>query len=204
MPHKVYIVDDDSAVRKALTLLLSSLEFDVETFASAKAFLEAYQPPPPGIRCCLVSDVRMPGMSGLELQEELRRRQLAIPVVLMSGHGGVPMAVHAMRAGAVSFLQKPFNEQELIDLINLAHNRHAADKPNNGHAELLAKRALLSARQREIFDLLIQGLQSKEVAHRLNLSPRTIEVHRAHILVRLGAQSFAQLIRDLLQRSITS
>jgi two-component system, LuxR family, response regulator FixJ len=203
MSHKVYIVDDDDAVRTAMTLLLRSVQLDAAPFASAQTFLQHIGSiTQSGERCCLVIDVRMPGMSGLELQDELRRRQVDLPLILISGHGDVPMAVRAIRMGAVSFLQKPVNEQELIDLINLSLNGHTSPEPDKGRTELQAKRALLSSRQCEIFDLLMQGLQTKEVAHRLQLSPRTIEVHRSHILERLGAQSFTQLVRDLLQRSI--
>ena len=137
------------------------------------------------------------------LQEELRHRQIAMPIILMSGHGDVPMAVRAMRMGAVSFLLKPVNEQELIDLINLSLNGQGSPAVQNAHEAIQAKRARLTVRQGEVFDLLMQGLQTKEVASKLRLSPRTVEVHRAHILERLGSQSFSQLIRDLLQHSIS-
>ena len=199
MAHKVYIVDDDSAVRTALTLLLRSVGLDVDSVVSARAFLDAYQPPPPGVRCCLVTDVRMPGMSGLELQDELIRYHADIAVIVLSGHADVPMAVRAMSAGAVSILEKPVNEQQLIDLIHTSVNGKRTSAAQSTHASLAAKRAMLSSRQGEVFDLLMQGLQTKEVAARLNLSPRTVEVHRSKILERLQAPSFAQLIKELLQ-----
>ncbi len=202
MSHKVYIVDDDDAVRTALALLLRSVHQNSETFASAQALLEHVKPPGPDERRCLVTDMRMPGMSGFALLEEMQRRHINIPVIMMSGHGDVPMAVRAMRMGAVSFLQKPVDEQELIDLVNQALAEPPRPGKHRGHNDLQAQRAQLTGRQAEIFDLLMQGLQSKEVARRLGLSPRTIEVHRAHILKRLGAESFAQLIRDFLERSI--
>lgn len=203
MSHKIYIVDDDDAVRTALALLLRSVQLTAETFESAQSFLEVVAERPPSERHCLVADVRMAGMSGLELQEELRRRQIELPVIMMSGHGDVPMAVRAMRMGAVSFLQKPVNEQELIDLINLSLNGNASHDHHTAHDGVQARRALLTARQCQIFDLLMLGLQTKEVAHRLALSPRTVEVHRAHILERLGAPSFSYLISDLLRNKLT-
>ena len=141
MSRKVYIVDDDDAVRTALALLLRSVQLDAETFSSAQAFLDCVEPAAPDRHRCLVADVRMPGMSGLMLQEELRHRQIAMPIILMSGHGDVPMAVRAMRMGAVSFLLKPVNEQELIDLINLSLNGQGSPAVQNAHEAIQAKRA---------------------------------------------------------------
>ena len=121
MLHKIYIVDDDSAVRKALTLLLRSVQLDVEAFPTGQEFLDTYQLPPSGTRCCLVTDIRMPGMSGLELQDELIRRQADIAVILLSAHADVPIAVRAMSAGAVGVLEKPVDEQQLIDLVHKSY-----------------------------------------------------------------------------------
>lgn len=201
MSRKVYIVDDDAALRKALALLFRSVEIDAETFPSAQAFLEAYRPAPPGDHCCLVTDVRMPGMSGLELQAELERRQFDIAVIVLSGHGDVPLAVRAMSAGALSFLEKPINEQDLLDLVFKAFNGTSPLPAQAQHDALEAHRTLLTPRQRDIFDLSMKGLQTKEVANRLNLSPRTVEVHRANILQRLQAPTFTKLISDFLQRN---
>ena len=200
MSHKVYIVDDDSAVRKALALLLRSVEFDVETFVSAQAFLEAYQPAPPGTRCCLVTDLRMPGMSGLELQHELRRLNISIPLIVISAHVDVALAVRAMRAGALSVLEKPLNEQELIDSIHHAVNAITPGERPSQAMVLAEYRERLTQRQCQVFDLLMQGLQTKEVARQLDLSHRTVEVHRAKILERLQVSSFSQLLRQLLVR----
>lgn len=202
MSHKVYIVDDDAALRNSLALLLRSVELEAETFASAQAFLAAYPFPSPSVPCCLVTDVRMPAMSGLELQAQLRRCKCEIPIILLSGHADVPMAVRAMSAGAVSLLEKPVNAQALIDLIFKALAEQPKPDPRRKVAALDARRGLLSSRQRDVFDLLMQGLQTKQVAHRLNLSPRTVEVHRAKILERLQAPSFAYLISDLLKSEI--
>jgi FixJ family two-component response regulator len=197
MIRRVHIVDDDAAVRRALALLMASVPLDVALYASAQEFLDAF----PGLdadeRYCLVADVRMPGMSGLELQGELKSRDIAIPTILISGHGDVPMAVRAMRNGAVTFLEKPVAEQELIDTVLdvLARPREQLARGRGG---LQANRAKLTPRQREVFDLLRQGLRTKEVAKRLAVSPRTVEVHRAKLLERLGAMSFTHLIGRML------
>ena len=198
--QKVFIVDDDDAVRKALGLLLCSVGLDTESYPSAQDFLAAYHPGDRPQAECLVVDVRMPGMSGLELQDELRARGLDIPVIMLSGYADVPMAVRAMRAGALTFLKKPVNEQELIDCIQDALKRRA---PNGGvrtRSNLIEEyRGLLTPRQREVFDLILKGLQTKHIADRLALSPRTVEVHRAKILERLHATTSAELIRQLFE-----
>ena len=141
----------------------------------------------------------MPGMSGLELQDELQRRHIVLPMILISGHADVPQAVRAMRAGALTVLEKPVNEQELIDVIHQALNGNGAGDAAGAQPRALeVQRALLTERQRDVFDLLIRGLQTKDVARQLDLSPRTVEVHRAHILQRLNVSSFSQLRRQML------
>lgn len=201
MPGLAYLIDDDLAVRRALALLFRSVRLEVLTFASAEEFLDLYQPHAPDERRCLVTDVRMPGMSGLELQEELLRRHIVLPMILISGHADVPQAVRAMRAGALTVLEKPVNEQELIDVIHQALNSNGVSDAAAGHLGALeVQRALLTERQRDVFDLLIRGLQTKDVARQLDLSPRTVEVHRAHILERLNVSSFSQLRRQILTR----
>ena len=197
----VYLIDDDEAVREALALLLSSVKMTVETFASANAFLDAIEVRPPEPQACLVTDVRMPGMSGLDLQGELARRKINIPIIIISAHADVPIAVRAMRSGALSVLEKPVHEQELIDLIHQALQSPAIPAEVDHSATLAEQRARLTVRQRDVFDQLMKGLQSKEVARKLGLSHRTVEVHRAHILERLGVSSFAKLLRDMLARS---
>jgi two-component system, LuxR family, response regulator FixJ len=199
MPRIAFLIDDDVAVRRALALLFRSVRLEVQTFASAEEFLDLYRPHAPDARRCLVTDVRMPGMNGLELQEELRRRNIVLPLILISGHADVRLAVRAMRAGALTVLEKPVNEQELIDVVHQALNSHDLGEMANGQSSALeVQRALLTERQRDVFDLLIRGLQTKDVARQLDLSPRTVEVHRANILERLHISSFSQLLRQIL------
>lgn len=197
MTGRVHIVDDDQAVRRALRLLMEAAQLEVACYASAIEFLEKAGSLPADERACLVLDVRMPGMSGLELQEALKARGIDIAIIVISGHGDVPMAVRAMRQGAVTFLEKPVEEQALIDTVQEALAR-PREQPARGLAALETHRAKLTPRQREVFDLLRQGLRTKEVAKRLSVSPRTVEVHRSKLLERLGATSFTHLIGRML------
>lgn len=192
----VYLVDDDAAVRAGFSALFRSVGLPVKSFASGEAFLESVDEHALG---CLVVDVRMPGMSGLELQERLRDRGVGLPIILISAHGDVPMAVRAMKAGAIDFLEKPVNEQLLLDRIQgcLSVARHVYD-----NAELIAvTRARLEAltpREREVLDRLVKGESSKVIAAELDISPRTVDVHRSHIMDKLGARSIAELVRVAL------
>ena len=197
----VILIDDDAAVLDALALLLHSVKLEVETYSSADAFLTGLQSKLPSPRACIVTDVRMPGMSGLDLQAELARRNVRIPIIIISAHADVPITVRAMQSGALSVLEKPVNEQELIDLIHRALNDATADAPLANNPALAERRARLTDRQRDVFDGLMRGLQTKEVARRLGLSHRTVEVHRANILERLQVGSFSQLLRELLAHS---
>ena len=197
----VILIDDDAAVLDALALLLHSVKLEVETYSSADAFLTGLQSKLPSPRACIVTDVRMPGMSGLDLQAELARRNVRIPIIIISAHADVPITVRAMQSGALSVLEKPVNEQELIDLIHRALNDATADAPLANNPALEERRARLTDRQRDVFDGLMRGLQTKEVARRLGLSHRTVEVHRANILERLQVGSFSQLLRELLAHS---
>jgi two-component system, LuxR family, response regulator FixJ len=199
MSTRVHIIDDDDAVRRALRLLLQSADIDAADYGSAKEFLDRAPSLTAEERGCLIVDVSMPGMSGLELQSELRARDIDVPVIVISGHGDVPMAVSAMRKGAVTFLMKTVNDQELIDTVNeiLSQPRELS----RAQAALEAHRSRLTPRQREVFDLLRQGLRTKEVAKRLGVSPRTVEVHRAKLLERLEASSLTHLIGRLLEDS---
>ena len=201
MSPRVFIVDDDHAVRKALGLLLGSVGLETMAFASAREFLAFYKPSTRPVAECLVVDVRMPGMSGLELQHELHVRDIKVPVIVLSGYADVPMAVRAMTAGAVTFLQKPVNEQALIDCIQDALKRSVANGGRPKSSLLDEYRSHLTARQCEVFDLMLKGFQTKHIAERLKLSPRTVEVHRANILERLHASTSAELIRQLLDAS---
>lgn len=189
----VFIVDDDEAVRNSLCLLLKSLKLAAVAYGSAAEFLAAHNPELPG---CAVLDVRMPGMSGLELQHELNRRGTILPVIFITGHGDVPMAVEAMRHGAFEFLQKPFRDQELIDCIQRAVARDLQNRAQLGEREqILARLKTLTSREEEVLRLVTQGKANKVVAADLGISQRTVEVHRAHLMEKMGASSLAQLVR---------
>lgn len=189
----VYVVDDDAAVRSSLGMLLRSVGLPVMGYASANDFLAHYDPRHPG---CLVLDVRMPGMSGLELQQHLNLKGAMIPVIFITGHGDVPMAVEAMQHGAFDFVQKPFRDQDLLDRIQKAL---VLDRDNRSklqqHEALRARLATLTPRERQVMDLMTQGRPNKLMAVDLDLSQRTIEIHRAHVMEKMQANSLAQLVR---------
>ena len=194
--QKVMVVDDDSGVRNAMRILLKSVGLDSVLYASAQEFLAAYQPAQPG---CLLLDIRMPGMSGLELQQQLNLRGAVIPVIFMTGHGDVPMAVEAMQQGAFDFLQKPFRDQDLLDRIQKAIAKDAQSRASLGeHERIHAHLQTLTAREREVLDLMTQGKQNKSIAQDLGVSPRTVEIHRARVMEKMNAQSVAQLVRMML------
>ncbi len=192
----VFIVDDDEAVRNALRFLLKSVDLAATTLPSAKEFLESYRQDQPG---CLVLDVRMPEMSGLELQQQLNLRGAILPVIFISGHGDIPMAVEAIQHGAFDFLQKPFRDQDLIDRIQRAL---AADKANRAtlreHDRIRARLALLTPREREVLTLMMHGRPNKVMAAELGLSQRTVEIHRARVMEKTEASSLAQLVRMVM------
>lgn len=197
----VFIVDDDQAVRDSLCDLMDSVGFNTQTYASAQDFLASYKPEQRG---CLVLDIRMPFMSGLELQEELNRRNTLLAVVFITGHGDVTMAVKAMRDGAHDFIQKPFRDQDLLDSIN-----HALDKCNKEYDRQKERQAVkqhileLTAREREVMDMIIDGKANKVIALDLDLSQRTVEVHRSKVMDKLGARSLADLVRIVTQAGLT-
>ncbi|MGD8568650.1 MAG: response regulator transcription factor [Gammaproteobacteria bacterium] len=191
--HTIYIVDDDEAVRGALALLMKSAGLKAETYESADAFLQYFDPQVGG---CLLADVRMPGMTGLELQQELVKRKIDVPVIIMTGHGDVAMAVSAMKAGAVDFIEKPFRNQDLLDKIQQSLIK--ADELQASHhqrAEALERLALLSNREREVMDLLVKGKLNKQIAAELDISIRTVEAHRAKIMDKLQAKSLPDVVR---------
>ncbi|HKU89459.1 MAG TPA: response regulator transcription factor [Steroidobacteraceae bacterium] len=193
---KVMVVDDDSGVRNAMRILLKSVGLESVLYSSAQEFLAAYQPSQSG---CLLLDIRMPGMSGLELQQQLNLRGAVIPVIFMTGHGDVPMAVEAMQHGAFDFLQKPFRDQDLLDRIQKAIAKDAQSRASLGeHERIRARLETLTAREREVLDLMIQGKQNKAIAQDLDVSPRTIEIHRARVMEKMEAQSVAELVRMML------
>ena len=193
----IFIVDDDAAVRDALKLLLRSVGQAVETFGSAQEFLDAYSEDRPG---CLVLDIRMPGMSGLELQQKLNEKHSILPIIFITGHGDVPMAVEAMQAGAVDFIQKPFRDQDLIDRINQALEKDSANRAALGERNDIRRRLeTLTPREREVLDLVVAGKANKVIAGDLNLSQRTVEIHRARVMEKMEAHSLAHLVRMVLE-----
>jgi FixJ family two-component response regulator len=190
-------VDADAAVRDALKLLLRSVGQAVETFGSAQEFLDAYSEDRPG---CLVLDIRMPGMSGLELQQKLNEKHSILPIIFISGHGDVPMAVEAMQAGAVDFIQKPFRDQDLIDRINQALEKDSANRAALGERNDIRRRLeTLTPREREVLDLVVHGKANKVIAGDLKLSQRTVEIHRARVMEKMQASSLAHLVRMVLE-----
>lgn len=187
----VHVVDDEPAIRDSLAMLLRSVGLASRAYAGAQEFLDGWRPQEAE---CLVCDVRMPGMSGLELQEALNARSARLPVVLITGHGDVAMAVRAMKAGASDFIEKPFNDQVLLDAVNRALAR-ARDGQGAGRAEVEARLAALTPREREVLLLVAEGRPNKVVATRLGLSTRTVEVHRAKVMEKMQARSLAELVR---------
>ena len=191
----VFIVDDDEAVRDSIKELARSVGLAAKTYASAQAFLDAFDDRLPG---CLVLDVRMAHMSGVILQAILRERRARIPIVFISAHGDVATAVETMKAGAVTFVQKPYREQQLLDSINEALEKDAATRGSAGaQAKVGAALDALTDREREVLHLVVKGLSNKLIAKELNISHRTVEQHRGRIFDKLGVASIAELIRAL-------
>ena len=192
----VYVVDDDEAVRSALRLLLKSVGLTANALPTAQQFLSAYDTAQPG---CLVLDVRMPGMSGLELQQQLNLRGAVIPVIFITGHGDVPMAVEAMQQGAFDFLQKPFRDQDLIDRIQKALAKDKQNRAEIGErSRNLERFESLTPREREVLALVASGKPNKVMAADLGLSQRTVEIHRARVMEKMGVSSLAQLVRIVM------
>ena len=197
--NTVFVVDDDQAVRDSLALLVHSVGLEAETFESARDFLDAYRPDRRG---CLITDIRMPGMSGLELQERLSADGYHIPVIVLTGFGDVPAAVRALKGGAVDFLEKPFNPQALLDLIQQAVVRDTEIREQAARdAELAERTALLTPREQEIMALVVAGKANKVIAIDLSISERTVELHRGRIMKKMQARSLAELMRMVLPPS---
>jgi FixJ family two-component response regulator len=189
----VYVVDDDRAVRDSLDMLLRSAGIVSEAFESAAAFLAGLRADRIG---CLVADIRMPGMSGLELQQELNARKVEIPIVFITGHGDVPMAVNAMKAGAVDFLTKPFRNRDLLDRIEAAlGSARAGFRDHEKLRDTRARYATLTPREVEVMGLVVSGLANKVIAMDLGVSQRTVELHRARVMQKMGVRSLAELVR---------
>ena len=195
----VFVVDDDQAMRNSLKWLIESVAMQVETFDSADAFIRSYYP---GRSGCLLLDVRMPGMSGLELQEYLAQQRISIPVIIITGHGDVPMAIRAMKAGAVDFIEKPFND-ELLESI-----RHALQKDEQQRdqqrqrAEIAERLARLTPREHEVMAMVTGGKANKEIAGSLGVSAKTVEAHRARVMEKMEAHSLAELVRMAMLANI--
>jgi two-component system response regulator FixJ len=189
----VYIVDDDEAVRDSLSVLLEAIGHRVRTFGLAKEFLDAAPTLPMG---CLVADIRMPEMDGLALQGALNEQALPFPMIVITGHGDVPLAVRAMKAGALDFIEKPFATQTILASVEAALSRiESTGQRDPAMDAALAKLELLSPREREVLGGLLAGLPNKTIAYDLAISPRTVEIHRARVMDKMGARSLSELIR---------
>jgi two-component system response regulator FixJ len=192
----VFVVDDDQAMRNSLKWLIESVGVAVESFSSADDFLVQYQP---GRAGCLVLDVRMPGMSGLELLEHLAERNVHIPAVIITGHGDVPMAVRAMKSGAIDFIEKPFNDEALLDAIRRAIVFEEQQRSlHSEHAQIQERLSHLTPREHEVMAMVTEGKSNKEIANTLGVSAKTIEAHRARVMEKMQAGSLAELVRMAL------
>jgi two-component system response regulator FixJ len=198
-PHEsklVYIVDDDDAVRDALSLLVESAGYEVQGFETAVAALESCRTRSPA---CIITDIRMPEMDGFEFQRKLSEGHVDTPVIVITGHGDVPLAVRAMKAGAVDFIEKPFTDDAILSSIR------SSIEPGCGGADeaVVEKLESLTAREREVMEMLIFGHQNKMIAHRLAISPRTVEIHRARVMEKMKVRSLPELVRTAMQAGIT-
>jgi len=189
----VFIVDDDSAVRETLAALFESVGLQAKAFASAQEFLQTKLPDCPS---CLVLDIRLPGMSGLDFQSALQKANVQAPVIFMTGHGDIPMSVRAMKAGAVEFLTKPFRDQDMLDAVQLAHSMDQRRRElEQSTFRMRADFDTLTPREKEILELVASGLINKQIAGKIGLSEITVKVHRGSLMRKLGAKSLADLIR---------
>ena len=194
----VFVIDDDASVRASLKKLFESVGFHVQLHGSADEFLQSERPDVP---CCLVLDVRLPGLSGIEFQSELAKMRTDVPIIFMTGHGDIPMTVQAMKAGAVEFLTKPCRDQELLDAVRSAIEGHRARRKEGKHVALLREQfASLTAREKEVVGFVTAGLLNKQIAAELDISEVTVKMHRGNIMRKMQARSLADLVRmaDLL------
>ena len=192
-PPVVFVVDDEPAVRISLKRLLRSIGMEARTYASAQEFLHSERPDAPA---CLVLDVRLPGLSGLDLQQELAAANIDLPIIFVTGHGDIPMSVRAMKAGAVEFLTKPFREQDLLEAIQRGIERNRITRQQSAELRTLQRRyALLTPREREVFPRVTSGLLNKQIAAEMGTSEKTIKVHRGQVMQKMKAESLAHLIQ---------
>ena len=198
----VFVVDDDLSVRRTTERLIRSIGLEVQTFTSAREFLKSSRPEGPA---CLVLDVRMPGLSGMDLQRELARSEIHIPIIFLTAHGDIPMSVRAMKEGAAEFLTKPFRSRSLLDAVRAAIDRDRAASKERSEIEALRRRyEQLTPREREVLPLVAAGLLNKQVADKLATTERTIKFHRAHIMQKTHAESVADLVRMVEKLGIAS
>jgi two-component system response regulator FixJ len=196
----VYVVDDDDAMRDSLDFLLATAGFSVKAFESASGFLEVLARVQAG---CLITDIRMPGMDGLELLKRVKRERPLLPVIMMTGHGDVPLAVEAMKLGANDFIEKPFEDQRLIDTIRAAMASFAdALEDENASAQIMSRVAALSQRERQVLEGLVTGLSNKEIARDYGISPRTVEVYRANLMIKMRAANLSELVRLAMRAGV--
>jgi two-component system, LuxR family, response regulator FixJ len=189
----VFIVDDDQAILESMRMLIETVGMTVQTFSNSQEFLESYDPDVAG---CVVLDIRMPGMSGLELQAKMQTLKMDIPIVIITGHGDIPMAVQAIKAGAVEFIEKPFRDQLLLDAINKAIKKDSKQRGiKRGRLDFEEKCQLLTTRERQILELMVTGKNTKEIAVELNISTKTVDFHRQHVMSKMKVDSIVKLVQ---------
>jgi two-component system response regulator FixJ len=198
----VHVIDDDEALRDSLTFLLRTARIDVQSYPSAAAFLEAL---PEANLSCVITDVRMPGMSGIDLLRRLRERKICVPVIVITGHGDIPLAVEAMRIGAIDFLEKPFDDEVLIASVKAALRQKEGEAKRQGErADIEGRLAALSNRERDVLGGLVAGRANKQIAYDLGISPRTVEIYRANLMSKMKAGSLSDLVRMALIAGIVA
>ena len=196
----VYIVDDDEAVRQSVGMLVKSCGRNVESYCCAEDFLEGYDPSRPG---CLVLDVRMPGISGLSLQEMLAKDKMSLPIIIITGHGDINMAFKATKAGAIDFIEKPFKDQDLLDAVERGIAKHLQNHKNlSGQVEYEKRYLNLTDREREVLQLVIDGNPNKTISHKLEITKKTTEFHRKNVMTKMDADSFAELVKWVAKKEI--